>query len=300
MIKNILKCIFKRQSSGLEKEVRELPDLVPTAIEEVPFTEDKQSLLDNYKAKYWKNNSPDEQREIAILLKKCLEQELFDIGIAVMHLSFAEIKESEKKQYGVLCVYRTMFKQIVKYGHDLDKNDPSHFAPEFNTYKDLMSYDLLRIVQDTQADYEVLAGGVLWYFTCSKMDSKDYYLFKTALEECIKQKKKNIYNQINLPKLPEPKIDIEEVKEKDTSEKIAEAEAKAKGIKGISIYAEDLELDEIDRFVNTYGSKHLLSFSDGTFVGIVVNKKNGQPWRNFLGLRPESLKFIDNDDEDKD
>jgi len=296
MIKKLLKFIYKQPA--VDKELEHLPNLAPADTEEIPFSDDKQSLLNNCKAKHWQNNPPDEQREIASLFKSCLEQELFDIGIAVMHLALDEIKESEKNPYGVFCVHRTMFKRIVKYGHELDEDDPSHVSPEYDTYKDLMSYDLLRIIQDTQADYEVLAGGVLCYFTCSRMDAKTFHLLKMALEECIKQKEKSIYNQITLPKLPEPEIDFEAIKEKDISEKIAEA--KAKGVKDILISAEDLELDEIDRFTNTYGSKHLLSFSDGTFVGIVTNKKNGQPRRNLLGLRPESLKFIDDETEDND
>lgn len=252
--------------------------------------------IDDFAAKYWTENTEEERAYIKDVFGRCLDHELGAVGKGIMWLALQEIEETVDNPFGTWCIYRTKLKRLLKFGYDLlHENDPDLCCPDFEVYRRYMDYDLMRMVKQDIEGFEVLSYGVFIFFSVSKMAARDVWMFEQAIELVEKHKKKSIYNQIAFPFVHEEVIEIDVIKQQDIDEKVAEIEAK--NIDGIIYYAEDIDADDIENFVKTYGSKHLLSYADGSNIGIVVLKPNGTPWRNFLGLRAADLKVIQTESE---
>ena len=255
-----------------------------------------QGIIDipTHKKRYWLKNSEKERAENTKVFEQCLAHELGNIGVAVVWKAFEEIKDSEKNPRGTFCVYRSLLKKLIQYGDACIKlGDKNHPVTDPASYKKLQGYDLLRVIIHEpweQIDYDVITMGVSKVWKRQYMEPRDVFFFSEAVALCERHKKKSLYNQIVWPPLPEIVIEMDVLKQNDIDEKFAEIDNK--GIDGIIRYAEDIDTSDIDAFVKAYGIKHLLSYSDGSNVGIVVLKQNGQPWKNFLGLRSADIKVF--------
>lgn len=241
---------------------------------------------DEYAHKFWQKNSSDERKKIHNLLKEIIELIPHFVGVGLLHII---VKNDPLPSF-----HNKTVRRVIEEGHHTAGQVMSnHHTPDLKMYKNLSGIELARLIPSTDEDEAILGFGVLGLFSKEKFCMKDYLALADSVKFVKSYIKKDMLDRFHWPELPAPVIDYEEIKAKAISKIYEEIEAKQ--VKGIMYQAEDLAPEAVDQFEKTYGSKHVMAFPDGTYIGVPVLKGNGQPWRNFLGLRPDSVRALKKD-----